>query len=78
MTLEPYQPRKLDDFALRLLDLAAAMRRMARRSREHAVDDLALHDKKAREWTARLAQWTRRAEADLEVRIAERRLAERT
>ncbi len=77
MTLEPYQPRKLDEFALRLLDLAAAMRQMARRSREHAVEDLALHDKKAQEWTARLAQWARRAEADLEIRIAEQRLAKR-
>lgn len=71
MTLEPYDPRKLDDFALKLLDLSAALRRMACRSREHGLDELALHDKKAREWSGQLARWVRRAEADLEMRIAE-------
>ena len=73
MTLEPYDPGMLDDFALRLLDLAAAMRKMAQRSRRYEVADLALHDKKAREWCANLARWVGKAQADMEMRVVETR-----
>lgn len=71
MTLEPYSPGMLDDLALRLLDLAAATRKMAQRSRHYQVEDLALHDKKAREWCANLARWVGKAQADLDMRIVE-------
>jgi hypothetical protein len=77
MTLEPYDPRKLDEFALRLLDLAGVMRGMARRSRHYQVEDLALHDKKAQEWCTKLGHWARKAQADLEMRIAEARAQRR-
>ena len=77
MTLEPYDPRKLDEFALRLLDLAAATRRMAQRCRHYRVEDLALHDKKAQEWCTNLAQWVRKAQADLEMRVLEIRTQRR-
>jgi hypothetical protein len=77
MTLQTYNPQKLDSFALRLLDLAAIVRQMANNSREYGITDLALHDKKAGEWCSRLEQWARKTQADLEVRIlqdkAERR-----
>ena len=49
MTLQRYDPHKLDQFALRLFDLAAMMREMAATSREHGIADLAVHDKKALE-----------------------------
>jgi hypothetical protein len=77
MTLQPYGPGKLDQFALHLLDLAAALREMAHSSREHGVTDLALHDKKALEWRARLDQWVHRAQADLEVKIRQARAKRR-
>ena len=77
MTLQTYDPHKLDQFALRLLDLAAIVRQMANQSREYGIADLALHDKKALEWCAKLEQWADKTQADLEVRIlqdkAERR-----
>lgn len=44
MTLKPYDPTSLDLFALRLFDLAGIVRQMAQRTREHAIDDFALHD----------------------------------
>jgi hypothetical protein len=77
MTLQPYSPDHLDQFALRILDLAAIIRQMANRSREHGIADLPMHDKKALEWCAKLEQWAHKTRADLEVRIlqdaAERR-----
>ena len=68
MTLQPYGPEKLDQFALSLLDLAAIMREMANFSREHEVTDLALHDKKAQQWRANLDDWLQKARADLKVK----------
>jgi hypothetical protein len=77
MTLQPYGPERLDQFALRLLDLAAIVRKMAADSREHEVTDLALHDKKALEWLARLDDWGHKAEAELDVRIRQARARRR-
>ena len=77
MTLQAYDPDQVDQFALRVLDLAAVLRQMANRSREHGIADFALHDKKALEWCSKLEQWAHKTQADLEVRIlqdkAERR-----
>jgi len=69
MTLQRYDPQRLDQFALRLVDLAAMLREMANSSREHGIADLPLHDKKALEWCAKLEDWLHKARADLEVRI---------
>jgi hypothetical protein len=77
MTLQTYDPQKLDQLALRLLDLAAMTRQMANHTREYGITDLAMHDRKAIEWCAKLEQWAHKTQADLEVRIlqdkAERR-----
>lgn len=77
MTLQAYDPQKLDEFSLRLLDLAAIVRQMATRSREYAITDIALHDKKALEWCVKLEQWAHKTQADLEVRILQQRAEER-
>lgn len=77
MTLQPYGPEELDQFALRLLDLAVIVREMANSSREHGITDLALHDKKAQEWCSRLDDWAHRAQADLEVKIRQARARRR-
>ena len=77
MTLQTYNPQKLDQFALRLLDVAAVVRQMAHSSREYGIADLALHDKKALEWCANLEQWARKTQADLEVRILQDKASQR-
>lgn len=77
MTLKPYDAGKLDQFALRLLDVAAVMREMARQSRHNQVEDFALHDKKAHEWCANLERWARRAQAELEMEIIDARAGQR-
>ena len=77
MTLQTYDPEKLDRFALRLLDLASIVRQMASHGREYGIADLALHDKKALEWCANLEQWARKTQADLEVRILQDKAAQR-
>jgi DnaJ-domain-containing protein 1 len=77
MTLELYDPDRLDQLALRLLDLAAIMRDMANRSREHGIADLTIHDKKALDWCAKLDHWAHKSQAEVEIRVrqamAERR-----
>jgi hypothetical protein len=77
MTLKPYDAQMLDDLTLRLLDLAALLRRMSLRSRENRIDDLAIHDKKAREWIGNLERWARKSLADVEMRILEARASQR-
>ncbi len=77
MTLKPYDPQMLDQFALEFLDLAAIMREMATRSRECDVKDFALHDKKAKEWLDGLGHWVRKSKADLELRVLDGRASRR-
>ncbi len=77
MTLKPYTAEMLDQFALRLLDLAATLRGMANRSREFGVEDFALHDKKAGEWCKGLERWVHRSQAELEMKILDQRAEQR-
>ena len=60
MTRKSYYPEMLDEWALRLLDLAVVLRQMAATSRANQVTELALHDKKAGEWYDQLERWARR------------------
>ncbi|MCE5303847.1 MAG: hypothetical protein LLF97_12175 [Planctomycetaceae bacterium] len=73
MTLQTYNPDQLDRLTLRMLDLAAILRQMANRSREHGIADFPLHDKKALEWCINLEQWAQKTQADLEVRILQQK-----
>ena len=57
MTLIPYDPKRLDDLALRLFDLAAVYRGLAQRCRKEGIESITLHDKKAMEWIAKLEFW---------------------
>ncbi len=77
MTLQPYGPAELDHFALYLFDLAANTRQMAQDCREFEIDELALHDKKAREWCTKLEDWVHRARADLDLKIQQSRARRR-
>lgn len=73
MTLESYDPDRLDGVALRLLDLCTQVRSMACRARTADLPALELNDKKALEWLGRLEEWTRKSEADLEFALLKRR-----
>ena len=65
MTLIPYPPQRLDDLALRLLDLAATVRKMANSSRDNGISDFELHGQKIEEWLAKLEDWANQGDADL-------------
>lgn len=69
MTREPYGPERLDELALRLLDVCAQLRGMARRSRAEQLEAVEMHDKKALEWIAKLEQWALKAANDLDLQV---------
>ena len=77
MTIQAYGPEKMNQFALRLLDLASVMREMANSSREQGIVDLAIHDKKAQEWCGRLEEWLHKAQGELEIKIRQSRAKQR-
>lgn len=69
MTLEPYDPDRLNALTLRALDLCARLRNLARTSREENLPGLELHDRKALEWLEKLEGWAVGAEAELHRRV---------
>ncbi len=77
MTLRRYEPKKLDQLSLRFLDLAAALREMANLCRENEIEELALHDKKAKEMCEKLEDWVHKARADLGLKINQARARRR-
>jgi hypothetical protein len=77
MTLEAYEPGELDSLALRLLDVAAAVRRLAMRCRDEKLKSVTLNDRKALEWIGNIEAWASKAEADLELVVLKQRGAKR-
>lgn len=73
MTLEPYNPERLDALALRVLDVCLHLRSMARVSREEQLPAVDLHDRKALEWLEKLEAWAIGAEADLNGQVMKAR-----
>lgn len=69
MTLKSYDAAMLDELALRLYDIAGAVRGMARRTRESGLERLPIHDRKVLQWCACLERWRHRTQAGLEVEI---------
>ena len=67
MTLKPYDADELDQLALRILDISHEIRRIALAKRDAPELKLAMHEKKALEWIARLEQWAADARARLEM-----------
>ncbi|MBI3838412.1 MAG: hypothetical protein HY288_10830 [Planctomycetia bacterium] len=65
MTLEPYDPDRLDRMSLRVLDLCTRLRSLAQKSRQEQLPPLDLHDRKALEWLDKLEDWLYRAEAEM-------------
>ena len=52
MTLQRYDPQRLDQLALRLIDLVATLREMANSSREHGIADLPVSGRAVKFWLA--------------------------
>ena len=77
MTLEAYSAEKLDRLALRVLDVACALRQMASESRDNAIDDMPLNDKKALEWLGKLEGWAHDGTARLGAAVLKRRSVQR-
>lgn len=77
MTLESYEPQEFDELALRLLDVAGTLRRLAVRCRHEELASMAINDRKALEWLGNIEAWASKAEADLELAILKRRGAQR-
>lgn len=65
MTREAYDPDRLDQVALRLLDICGRVRMLANRCREAELPSVTLHDRKAREWIDKLEEWLVRSEGDV-------------
>jgi hypothetical protein len=77
MTLVPYSEAQLDQLALRLLDLAVTMRRMANACRDNTPPGFTLHDKKALEWLDRLDDWAHDSEMRLDTALLKQRAEQR-
>lgn len=73
MTLQPYDADRLDQLALKTLDISHILRSMANRVRQDPPGALALHDKKALEWLSHLEHWTQKCEAELEMALIKKR-----
>jgi hypothetical protein len=78
MTLTPHTPDTLDALALRLLDAAGLIRRMATLSRENAVESFQLHGNKVQEWMNHLEGWAYDGAARLDAQIMRERGARRS
>ena len=77
MTLETYEPARIDALSLRLLDVAVALRQISRLARDEGLDEVPLHDRKAQEWLARLEEWAHDADARVRRAALSRRAHDR-
>ncbi|MEZ6068724.1 MAG: hypothetical protein R3C10_00350 [Pirellulales bacterium] len=77
MTLISYDADRLDALALRILDVAAVLRRMSAHSRDHQIGQFKMHDKKALEWLSQLEEWAQRGAGELEVEIVRQKAQRR-
>jgi hypothetical protein len=63
MTLQPYDPDRLDALTLRVLDVCLHLRNVARTARLEQLPAVDMHDRKALEWLENLEHWAIEAEA---------------
>jgi len=69
MTLEPYDPARLDALSLRVVDICARLRTVARMVRDEGVSAITLHDRKPLEWIEKLEAWAVSAEAEAQRQV---------
>ncbi len=73
MTIEQYTPEKLDQFTLRLFDVAADIRDLAKSARDANFNGIPIHDKKALLWVESLEIWVKKSQANYEIALKERK-----
>lgn len=66
MTIESYTPEKFDQCALRLFDIAADLRNIAKESRKKQIEGIPIHDKKALLWIENLETWAKKSKLNFE------------
>ena len=77
MTLQPYGSESFDELALRMLDVAAVFRDMARLQRQGNVKSVGLHDRKLLEWVANIEIWAQDARGRQQTELVRQRGAQR-
>ena len=78
MTLQQYGPERLDELALRMLDVAALFRDMARQQRQGDSNaTVGLHDRKLLEWLSSIEVWAEDARGRQQTEMIRKRGAER-
>lgn len=77
MTLETYDPSRIDELALRLLDVAVTLRQISQTARTQGLGHVPLHDRKAQEWLGRLEEWARDADVRVQRAALTRRAQDR-
>lgn len=77
MTLQTYSIERIDELALRMLDLSALMRQISNQCRENDMDSFPLHDKKALEWLAQLEQWALEGNGKVQAAILSQKAVQR-
>ena len=73
MTLERYDPDRLDALSLRVLDICVHLRNVARTARDEQLPAIDLHDRKALEWLEKLELWAIEAEANVNGQVMKAR-----
>lgn len=70
MTLETYDPEKLEQLAFRFFDIAALLRNMAQKARKHDLQEIPLHDRKALLWCQGLELWVKKTQVNLDIVVS--------
>jgi hypothetical protein len=73
MTLIAFTPDKLDEVALRILDIATVLRKMSQSSRDYNITGFELHNQKIEEWLGHLENWALEADGKLATTINKQR-----
>ncbi|MGL6196720.1 MAG: hypothetical protein ACRC2T_18060 [Thermoguttaceae bacterium] len=71
MTLQTYNPEKLEGLAFRLFDIAAQLREMAKESRAKNFVEFPINDRKAIQWCESLEVWAKKTRTNFDILLKE-------
>lgn len=77
MTLKQYGTEQLDELALRMLDVAALFRELAKQQRQGDAQPIPLHDRKLLEWLSGIEIWAEDARGRQQTELIRQRGAQR-
>ena len=72
MTYNRYSPEQLDQFVLRIFDVAALLRDISQNAKRAKLDDIPMHDRKAALWCEQLEQWAAKTKITLDILLLNR------